>query len=214
MATIRIAKTEAPFHAQTNGIDVGLLETEANSATGIVVTTVSTDATDIVFEYALTPPSQVALEAVVHAHDGRTVSKVRTVHVGLPPFEGYPKHKSEAISTAAASEKIQHYMFPVDCRLMGGRIWVGSEARLGDKITIQIVDLDGMTGAPPGTVLASPVDGVHVPPGGTGTTLLEFSTGQTMPMVKETYLRFTYHSDGLGQNVDVIAYWREIHDAP
>ncbi len=126
------------------------------------------------------------------------------VALAVASYDGAPTHRDawfQAVSAVGSST----YVFAADCRLRGGRVWVGSTARLGDIIKVELLNADD-------SVMATPVPGVHVTPGGTGTgNFVALDSGQAIPMSWGQKIKFTYTPvDALGSTVDIIALWTEI----
>ncbi len=208
-----IPVTEAPFHTQADGINIGQLEGEILVATGFAPTAINSDETNITISFTQsTPPTVATLLPIVQAHDGRPKGQSRRVRadgaqvvaLAVASYDGAPTHRSTRFqaTTAAASSA---YAFTADCRLRGGRVWVGSAARIGDTMKVELLNSDD-------SVAATPVPGIDVPPGGTGTgNFVQLDSGQAIPMSTGQKIKFTYTPvDDQGSPVDVIALWLEI----
>ena len=231
MTDRQIAASEAPFHAQSNGVNLGQLEQEIADETQMRPSKIVSDGSVITITFTQTDPPDVStLLPIVQSHDGRPKGMTtrrrsdgtQVVTMAPPTYDAAPSHRSKTVVCSAGGTSFAEHHIGSDCRIMGGRFWVGANAAFGDKITVQIVDKDGVLPSPlggtlpPGTVLATPVPGLHLPPGGTGTSRFEVNSGQWIPVYGGTYILFKYESSVVsGDDVEAIVYWSELdgHEA-
>lgn len=209
-----IAVTEAPYHEQSNGINLGQLEVEIVAATGFAPTASNSDGTNITISFTQsTPPTVATLLPIVQAHDGRPKTQAKRVRadgaqvvaMAVPSYDGAPTHNSiKFVYNPGVSNASGTHVFAADCRLRGGRVWVSSGAIFGDEIKVELLNADD-------SVFHTPVPGFGIPNGGTGNAFVELDSGQAIPISAGQKLKFTYTPDDTdGSPVQLIAGWLEI----
>lgn len=209
-----IAVTEAPFHTQADGINIGQLEGEILVATGFAPTAINSDSANITISFTQSsPPTVATLLPIVQAHDGRPKGQSRRVRAdgaqvvasAVASYDAAPTHNSlKFVSNPPAITSSKTHVFAADCRLRGGRVWVSSGAMFGDEIKVELLNADD-------SVFHTPVPGFGIPNGGTGNAFVKLDSGQAIPISAGQKLKFTYTPDDTdGSSVQIIAGWLEI----
>lgn len=111
---------------------------------------------------------------------------------GFSDFGGTSKWSGAKFTADSGDTTTHDWKVPHDLSLYGGTFWADDNAKIGDHIHFQVVDVDDILGGGAGAVLSEYVEDVYVVPEERRT----FHSGQAAEVVKDLYLRTTYHSVG------------------
>jgi len=173
------------------------------------------DSCDIWFKAELSPGDQSILSTVVANHSGEPLPEpttdvniksqdasldLHTVDHGFQDLTGYnvylPGHRF--VATAGQINNFD-VSYEVDYKLQGMEFQLGGNPADGDRISIQLVDVDGIV-YPAGTVLITFANGLYVTPNHT----FKCVCNDAKTFYSWMYARMVYDSVG---SEDVIVYW-------
>ena len=95
--------------------------------------------------------------------------------------------KSIRLTATALSTTAADYHVPYDC-IMDGGIFLSEGSTIADGVSIEVWDLDGVLGVPPGTMLLKPVDDWGVAP------MLSLAIPYPAKLYAGLYIRLVYRN--------------------
>lgn len=176
--------------------DAGTLREQVNADPAVTVhcsaVTIAADVLTVTMLAALSGAEQTALGDVVAAHDGAPAPAVPLkVQPTTPDYGGSSHWLGDHFTANASDDTERDFLIATAGALAGGTFWCDDNAVIGDTVTFQIVDVDGVL-SPPGTVLKEYVTALRVVPG----ERRALASGQSAAVAAGLYVRTTYHATG------------------